>query len=235
MPHGSEPRSLTRGLCLPTNGRSVSISTVPAGPSGLNGSPGKRRKGELTGAGAASVTGLANFLSVSISAHNCVVAGSMYPPKISGLIGSPILDASIETLRLPEGSAKAVIPCCNRAAPAIEAAKNSRRFIGISYLLRSWSARSFTGRRIWTRTISTRKIPQRQRGPIIASQPLQASPKLSLRSLKAGCWRFKRVARSLRTYLSALCGGRVPQGPRWQVWETTFCCSGLRSMVVNEE
>jgi hypothetical protein len=108
---------------------------VPAGPTGLNGSPIKRRKGEFDGGGAASVTGLANFLSVSISAHTCVVAGSMYPPKISGLIGSPLLDASMETLRLPDGSAKAVILCCNRAAPATEAAMNSRRFIVISYLL----------------------------------------------------------------------------------------------------
>ena len=141
MPHGSEPWSLTRGLCLPTNGRTVSISTVPAGPTGLNGSPRKRRKGEFDGGGAASVTGLANFLSVSISAHTCVVAGSMYPPKISGLIGSPLFDASMETLRLPDGSAKAVILCCNRAAPATEAAMNSRRFIVISYLLWSWLAR----------------------------------------------------------------------------------------------
>ena len=43
MPRGSEPSSLTRGLCLPTNGRTVSISTVPSGPTGLNGSPRKRR------------------------------------------------------------------------------------------------------------------------------------------------------------------------------------------------
>ena len=79
MPRGSEPSSLTRGLCLPTNGRTVSISTVPAGPTGLKGSPKKRRKKEFAGAGggAASVIGLANFLSVSISAHTFVVAGSM--------------------------------------------------------------------------------------------------------------------------------------------------------------
>jgi hypothetical protein len=34
---------------------------------------------------------LANFLSVSISAHTPVVAGSMYPPKTIGFTGAPIL------------------------------------------------------------------------------------------------------------------------------------------------
>ena len=78
MPRGSEPSSLTRGLCLPTNGLTVSISTVPSGPTGLNGSP---KSGGKTSSSApcatALVIGLANFLSVSISAHTCVVAGSM--------------------------------------------------------------------------------------------------------------------------------------------------------------
>jgi hypothetical protein len=78
MPRGSACRpAWTRGLCLPTNGRSVSITTLPAGPTGLKGVPIKRLKNEFDGGGAASVTGLANFRSVSISAQTDVVAGSM--------------------------------------------------------------------------------------------------------------------------------------------------------------
>ena len=64
-----------------------------------------------------------------------MVAGSMYPPKIIGLTGLPIFDASIATWMFPPGAAKAVIRCCNTAALAAEAAKNSRRFIVMSYLL----------------------------------------------------------------------------------------------------
>ena len=168
MPHSSAPWILTRGLWLPTKGRAVSISTVPGGPTGLNGSPRKRRKGELVGAGVASVTGLTNFLSVSISAHTWVVAGSMYPPKISGLIGPPLFDASIETLRLSDGSEKAGIPCCNRAALAAEATRNSRRFIGMSCLLVSGLARGFPRCRICARTISPRKLPHRLGGRLFA-------------------------------------------------------------------
>src|ERR1039457_7651788 len=89
MPQGAEPSSLTRGLWLPTNGRTVSISTVPSGPTGLNGSPRPRNpEGAGAGAGWVLTTGMANFLSLSISAHTLVVAGSMYPPKIIGSIRS---------------------------------------------------------------------------------------------------------------------------------------------------
>src|ERR1035438_10233591 len=136
MPRGSEPPSLTRGLCLPTNGRTVSISTVPSGPSGLNGSPRKRSIGEeFSGAGWALTTGLANFLSPSISAHTLVVAGSMYPPKTIGSIGLPLLAASIATWMFPAGAANAFLTCFNIAAPATEAFRSSRRFIGMLSLL----------------------------------------------------------------------------------------------------
>ena len=97
MPRGWEPAVFTRGLWLPTKGFAVSISTVPAGPTGLKGSPMKRRMKEFAGAGRASVTGCANFLSVSISAQTRVVAGSMYPPKTSGETGPPTCAASIAT------------------------------------------------------------------------------------------------------------------------------------------
>ncbi|MGA2721895.1 MAG: hypothetical protein ABSG79_05710 [Bryobacteraceae bacterium] len=127
---------MTRGLCVPTNGRTVSISTVPSGPTGLNGSPGKRNpEEEFAGAGWALTTGPANFLSLSISAHTLVVAGSMYPPKIIGLIGLPLLAASIATWMFPAGAANAFLPCFNMAAPATEAFRSSRRFIGMSSLL----------------------------------------------------------------------------------------------------
>src|SRR5271157_592363 len=130
MPRGAEPSSLTRGLCLPTNGRTVSISTVPSGPTGVNGPPRKRSIGEeFAGAAWALTTGLANFLSPSISAHTLVVAGSMYPPKIIGLIGLPLPAASIATWMLPAGAANAFLPCFNMAAPATEAFRSSRRFI----------------------------------------------------------------------------------------------------------
>src|ERR1035441_3240944 len=95
-----------RGLCLPTNGRTVSISTASAGPTGQNGSPPKRRAIPPPAAPrppcAAAVAGtiaFANFLSVSISAQTRVVAGSMYPPKIIGLTGAPALDADRKSTR----------------------------------------------------------------------------------------------------------------------------------------
>src|ERR1022692_985639 len=149
MPRGAEPASLTRGLCLPTNDRTVSISTVPSGPSGLNGSPRKRSIGEeFSGAGWALTTGLANFLSPSISAHTLVVAGSMYPPKIIGLIGLPLLAASIATWMFPGGAANAFLPCLNVAAPAIEAVRSSRRFIGMVFLLELLSPLGCTRRSV---------------------------------------------------------------------------------------
>jgi hypothetical protein len=129
---------LTRGLCFPTNAFAVSISTVPAGPTGRNGSPPKRRAGPAAGAAAAGVAaaiGFANFLSVNISAQTRVVAGSMYPPKISGVIGSPGLAASIATWMFPAGAANAFLPWFNIAAPAMEAVRSSRRFIGMLSLL----------------------------------------------------------------------------------------------------
>jgi hypothetical protein len=69
---------------------------VPFGPTGLNGCPRKRPKPPGCAVDGASAIGFANFRSISISAHTYVVAGSMYPPKIRGLIGSPRIDASIE-------------------------------------------------------------------------------------------------------------------------------------------
>src|ERR1035438_7788782 len=111
MPQGAEPSSLTRGLWLPTNGRTVSISTVPSGPTGLNGSPRPRNpEGAGAGAGWVLTTGMANFLSLSISAHTLVVAGSMYPPKIIGSIGLPILAASITALVFSWGAGNALLP-----------------------------------------------------------------------------------------------------------------------------
>jgi len=50
------------------------------------------------------------FLPVSISDHTRVVAGSMYPPKTSGLTGSPIAVASTVIRKSPDG-ASAIIFC----------------------------------------------------------------------------------------------------------------------------
>jgi hypothetical protein len=86
-------------------------------------------------AAAALVMGLANFLSVSISAQTLVVAGSMYPPKMSGVIGTPTFAASIATWMFPAGAANALPPCLKTSAPATEAVKSSRRFIGMISLL----------------------------------------------------------------------------------------------------
>jgi hypothetical protein len=59
----------------------------------------------------------------------------MYPPKIIGLIGLPLLAASIATWMFPAGAANAVLSCLNMAAPATEAFRRSRRFIGMLSLL----------------------------------------------------------------------------------------------------
>jgi hypothetical protein len=59
----------------------------------------------------------------------------MYPPKIIGLIGFPLLAASIATWMLPAGAASAFLPCLNTAVPATEAFRSSRRFIGMLSLL----------------------------------------------------------------------------------------------------
>jgi hypothetical protein len=69
MPRGSDPSSLMRVLCFPTNGFVVSIPTALARPIGLNGSPAKRRKKPLGSGSGADVIGFPNLRSVSISAR----------------------------------------------------------------------------------------------------------------------------------------------------------------------
>jgi hypothetical protein len=105
--------------------------------------PAKPRMKEPDGSGVASVTERKNFLSVSISAHTRVVAGSMYPPKMSGVIGSHILAASTVTCISPAGAANAVIPYRIVAALATDAVTNFRWLIVMLFPLISRTDEAF--------------------------------------------------------------------------------------------